>query len=296
MNNNMIGGSQSVAKAYTPITGLFGVQLVAVNPTTDEIRKITGNEIPETMCNYAAKPSYSGDVQEYPIVFWLHEPINNVYQPITYAVANQPAAPSQNGNIKFINKLGQSTWAANEEALRNNPKMDWFSKEGLRPALHGEAQLYEFMQKFVRYNARNEGANWLADMENAGITIANLVAGNLTGLRNFQQLTEGNDNYLTVLFTVSASEGEGETKYYQNILPRTDAMYWCTNGKVTQGAVKALKSLATRLQEQGRVLSNKYYTFEGQDFVLENCVNYENAPETPEPAMANSPGDDDLPF
>jgi hypothetical protein len=111
------------------------------------------------------------------------------------------------GKFRIINNLAQHTYAVDIDTVINNPKMDWFSRDGIRIAKEGEVYVMEFLQKWL-----NVGSTSKCFLQNWN----NLVNGNTSEIDGF--IVKFRDSRVRQLLTVEQNKETG--KWYQKIYPR----------------------------------------------------------------------------
>lgn len=68
----LTGAGQRKSTYASPITGLGVVSIVAVNPTNEEYKQLTGKEIPYDLTYEVKENSYMDNREEYPIRLLAH--------------------------------------------------------------------------------------------------------------------------------------------------------------------------------------------------------------------------------
>lgn len=294
----MIGGSQSKGSGFRLYTGFSPVEVEAINPTVEELKKLLDRDsVPDFLINYGSVEVNKLNCK--PLNFWVRELSTNTIHPMRFLVSTEEKPKSRSGNTYYINKLGQMTWGKSPQDIANNPKMSWFSTEGLRPVLYGEDVLFDFLQNLIRYSSSAEGANWCADMEANGITMSKFMQGDYSGLNKLLSFAKENNNKVGVLFEVreSVKEDSGETKQYQSIVTRANS-FLRTN---EEGYIRKVTVEKFKESDIGEYkISSNFYTYEFMEYDKSQCQNFEGPKEIPEEAISASkndiPGTGDLPF
>ena len=136
-------------------TGLCDMNVIAVNPTKEELMTILGTEnINDTMVQYDNTKEGVAGVR---IDLWLRNEEKNITTKVSTFVAADKRT-SQTGNLQWINAVGQSGWAPTAEQAVSNvaqwPGM--FRDLGVRQANEGEVQLYEFLVAWAKIDQRKD--------------------------------------------------------------------------------------------------------------------------------------------
>lgn len=291
----MIGGSQQELKGgYQLLTGIGEVNVITVNPTKDEYKEITGNELPYDL-NYGTVEF--SDAKFTPLKFLVFNQEYNKYDFVNMLIGHTPMTTRDGSKFKFIDKLGQITYfAESAESISNNPKVSFY-KEIIRKILPGEEELHHFLQSLIRYSSNADEANWTEDVTNIGITPENLIKGDVTGIRKLLDFATQQGNAVGVVYTVQSKEklndeGEPTIRYYQDIAVRNHPFFWIDDNGIPNGAYKHLKKLYEEGEASGYPLfRDRFFTFKLQPFVLEECYNYGSAPDA---QMTSSPQTNDV--
>jgi len=293
--NNMAGLQSEVKSGTNKYTGLAPAKLMAINPNQAELSKLLGNDI-SWEPKYPTIPGTDGQPDKFPLTFWVKHAEKDHFTTMTIYVANSPIT-SKNGKHVFVNKVGQASYyAESAQALIDNQNTSWYNKEGLRPMNIGENELYALMQTIVRFNPNEDGADWESAMKQDGITMDRLVKGDVSGLRKFieyanSETPEKQPNCFICLYCVKRKDvttPEGTTtKYYQNILGKSESWFRTTNCEVTPSNKAKLRKVIEDRRQQGYELStNAMYTIDFQDFNEADCENSQAPADNAAPASA----------
>ena len=146
----MIQGNRKEFVGYCPKVGFFQGKVLMVNPDLEAISK-------HMSIDNIKEPDYTGkdytdskNQQAYKqtiVTFYLQAHDGSILQQ-RFPLVNRPRPMSTGGNIQYINNLGNTTWAKDENALKDK-KFAWFTKRPYRVALQGEEALYDFLQKWL---------------------------------------------------------------------------------------------------------------------------------------------------
>lgn len=282
---NLNGGNQKVGgKDFDKFVGLGAVQLIAANPTKEQLEEILGTTL-ENQPNYAAKPNDKG-VNVKPLILWFRSETGAVISSYI-GIANTPHTTNNGDKFMFVNSVGQmSFYVPDEAALLNNPKvMKWFKSAGLRKLNVGERELYELLQGFNRYNPSADNANWMEVMNSLEITSEGLM-GSVKGLNEFINYLNANDNKLIMSHVVSVStDDEGNTRERQQVLIDPETYFRTEDGEVKDYMIE-------RLQKYSDSKISSGYSVTSKEFFIGRLRKFE-ASEIPAQVaeLDNSPGE-----
>lgn len=291
----LTGAGARKSTFITPITGLAVVKVVAVNPTNEEYKSITGKEIAYPLEYKIQENSNMGNREEYPVRLLVHNQEKNIFEFINFSVSNSDDVAST-GSVRFIDSKGNMTWAKDIETIKNNDKMSWFDSANARPLKAGEYSLYTFIKVLTSYDSRAEGANFLNEMEKNGITAGNIFAGNTGGLSKLFKWTNESNFGVVVVFTVEEKTKDDKTYDVQKILSNPDCFFYSDldeNTKqrtVSKYSYKAFEKLVKGddSKQQSPLKIKGYTTYKLQDYKKEDCFNVEPSDEAPTTTTATS--------
>ena len=125
------------------ITGVIDVNILAVNPTLEELVTIGGNlkKEPEYM---SANPETGA--KKIRLDFWIKPAAKELSKYITKHTffLEDDYRVAKSGKLQFINAECKASYADSADLLP-----EWFSKAGVRQAKIGEAELMEFLKNFA---------------------------------------------------------------------------------------------------------------------------------------------------
>lgn len=124
-------------------TGLAKMEVVAVNPTLEELAKM-GAHVPESL-DYKSRGEHGENKLRVDI--WLRHEANKILVPVKFYLSDR-ASVSSKGNTEFINGFGTSAYADSLEALVAK-KYPWLEASTLRPAFEGEVNLVAFIKAWL---------------------------------------------------------------------------------------------------------------------------------------------------
>ena len=157
-------GSESkevVRKLYIGIAPVF---VLAVNPNKEETEKLYNTELDEAP-NYLGKtevgPEGNGiEVPQVRIDFVVKsdpEKCNGIEMltKVPFFLNKAYRYNKDNTKVEVINKYGETTWLPIGAAKGTEPipdNMKWYDTSEMRPAYIGEAELTDFIKKFLNIN------------------------------------------------------------------------------------------------------------------------------------------------
>ena len=182
-------------------SGLTNVNVIAVNPTMEELHALD--------INVKTEPTYTVNIvdKEYnKITFWIKNEDGNY----KFDILMQPTPRvSQTGKHQWINAIGQSTWSEEE------PTYDWWKSDGERKAYVGEETLINFVKAWANVRQGDE-----VTFE----TIDNIAKGDITELRELVKALK--DNQLRVLIGVKDDKYQTVySKYFGRVKPQRDDLF-----------------------------------------------------------------------
>lgn len=269
--------SQSANRTVKYYTGLSAVQVIAVNPTHDELKKITENDnIPVQLATYERRTNQFTDTEEFPVTFWFRNQDGATF-PYTVNVSKSEVK-SANGKMKFINNYGKISSYVNElDDISLNPKMSWFSTKLVKPVLRGEEDIYTLLKQLFRYDEKESG--WMEQMLTNNLTSDKLFNEDKqawAALREFLAMTSENCVVMP-LVVKTYTDANGVERMRQEVLFNTELIFRTTTCKVTDYMLDKFIAVDTAYQARtGKTLSKNYYTHSYQEFNKESCIG--NAP------------------
>lgn len=218
-----VKGTVKEYSGYTNKVGFFKARLLAINPTLEQItlfQDISNMKEPEYIKDYTDSKT---DIKYDQVVntIWLQAvDENNVDIPGAifskkFPIINKPRVNKEGNNKQFINNIGNCTWAADANALKD-PKYAWFTKREYREALTGEEKFYGFFQKWL-------SLDWADPETELSFNMQDLFKGRFKELQKLlqtnykDQMVCGN---LTIHISIPAPTDENPEpapKAYQNI-------------------------------------------------------------------------------
>lgn len=143
----------SVVQEIKKYTGVTKAKVIAINPTMSQAEKVgipmRKEPVYKTTNSDTGAAGYRLDFHVKSVE--ADEAINKV----TFFLYDEPQFNRAKDKKVFINNTGVSTWGQSLEALKENPKMNWFTeKEGVREAKRGEAELITFLIAWLNVKQR----------------------------------------------------------------------------------------------------------------------------------------------
>jgi len=199
-----IGGVKREAFDFTKYIGLFEANVVAVNPSAEQLKDKLGIELKED----SKATEYLGTSQDentyLRVDVWLEEVKEKKPFKVSFFLEDKERVNKDDTKRQYINSIGVCSWAADTEDLP-----DWFVKRDYRVAYTGEEDLYNFMR------------NWLSELDyrHAETTLnldwKKLMNGNIKDIKD--QIDGEWCSSIVALATVVSRVKDDETKEYQGI-------------------------------------------------------------------------------
>lgn len=183
--------------------GLFEAIVVAINPTAEEFKEMTGVDLPEDskLTEYLGT-SRDGNTN-LRVDIWLEEVKNKDRFKVTFFLEDKERENKDGSKKQYINNIGSCTWAADVNDLP-----EWFTKREYRVANVGEEELYNFMRTWLELDYSKLDADLSLDWKK-------LMKGNIRELK--EQIGGAYSTNILALATISVREKDGETKEYQGV-------------------------------------------------------------------------------
>jgi len=186
------------------VVGLGEVEVIAINPNTEEYKEILGIELKED----SKAAEYLGESDEgnttLRIDVWVRNVKNKRRDKITFFLEDKERTNKDETKKQYINNIGVCSWATDPNELPN-----WFVKRDYRVAKNGEEELYNFLRTWLSKLDYRDAETVLQ------LEWKSLMRNNLRDLKS-----QINGEYATTfvsLYTVKNVEKNGETKEYQAI-------------------------------------------------------------------------------
>jgi hypothetical protein len=208
--SNILNTKQATITNKKLYTGLAPVKVVAINPTTQELRQLLNNdevkEVSYSQTNRDGNPTTRID-------FWLRNEDLNILTKFSVFMSNQEIT-YKNGKKLLINNKLQTTIAESIDAVKQNEKMKWFSTDNVRYCKEGEDILYNFVSNLVNADLNAEDLDFEFSDINA------IINGNVS------ELVSINDHFkrgIKVLLGVKVVNGKEYQEVYKHKFLREES-------------------------------------------------------------------------
>lgn len=202
-----IGGKKREAVQFTETVkkvGLFEARVIAINPDTEDYKKILDMELKED----SKATEYLGTSQDgnttLRVDVWLEDIKNADKFKVTFFLENKEKQNKDLTKTQYINSVGACSWA---DDINNLPT--WFTGRDVRVAYVGEEDLYNFLR------------TWLGNLDyrDAETTLQldwkKMMKGNVKDLRD--QIDGEWCTNVVALATIKTVIKEDDTKEYQSV-------------------------------------------------------------------------------
>jgi hypothetical protein len=193
---------------------------------------------------------------------------NEHYFSVSFLIADL-AEQSSKGNYRFINESLQHTWAPSLDAIKENPKMDWFDTGTARKAKVGEVQLYELLYAwYKKAGSKDAPIKGFKLGEDASDTFAEIVSGDVSMLNDmldsssesFQYFShdDGSVRKIAMLLGVQSTErvdNDGRPYYNQRVFTYKHVSPFAKEGR-------SLQKDATQAVLDGKFKANNQGSFD----------------------------------
>lgn len=255
------------------LTGIGEIKVLAINPTEATLTELIGKRGGKAFDTVYAKKNNMG-VMERPVIFWVQD-VEELGQPFPVQInLTDTDYVASTGSLKIINNNLQDSWSASIETLTSNPRMSWFSQEGIRVAKKGELAYSKFLS--ILLNIKMQEGNYQEILASESLDFNSVFNGNFDGLRSLTTYLNANDSTLVGLFTAKETVNDKGTFTRQKFLMRPDTWFKYKGDKV----VNALQKQRDNALERGTDLTNNFFTFELMKFDKSKCFNAEPDFET----------------
>lgn len=140
-----IGGEKRTTQEFdnTKKCGMFSCKVLAINPTIEQYKELLGMELQEDSKAADYLGEREGDTT-LRIDVWLQDIKSDWKTKVSFFLQDKERMNKDETKNQYINTSGATSWAETEKGLP-----DWFNKREVRKAFIGEAELYEFIQKWL---------------------------------------------------------------------------------------------------------------------------------------------------
>ena len=182
-------------------SGLSNFNVIAVNPTLDELHEL--GIMLKSEPNYYVE--FSGK-EYFKLTFWIkNEDLTTRFE----ILMNAEPRVSQSGKNQWINNAGQSTWS------NNAPTYDWWKTEGSRHAFTGEETLINFAKAWA--NVANGDDVYFESIDK-------IVKGDVAEVKALAKVLSGNQ----IRLLIGVKDGKYQsvyTKVFGRIKPERDDLF-----------------------------------------------------------------------
>lgn len=182
-------------------SGLSNFNVIAVNPTLDELHEL--GIMLKSEPNYYVE--FSGK-EYFKLTFWIkNEDLTTRFE----ILMNAEPRVSQSGKHQWLNNAGQSTWS------NDAPTYDWWKTEGTRHAFTGEETLINFAKAWA--NVANGDDVYFESIDK-------IVKGDVAEVKALVKVLSGNQ----VRLLIGVKDGKYQsvyTKVFGRIKPERDDLF-----------------------------------------------------------------------
>jgi hypothetical protein len=182
-------------------SGLSNFNVIAVNPTLDELHEL--GIMLKSEPNYYVE--FSGK-EYFKLTFWIkNEDLTTRFE----ILMNAEPRVSQSGKHQWLNNAGQSTWS------NDAPTYDWWKTEGSRHAFTGEETLINFAKAWA--NVANGDDVYFESIDK-------IVKGDVAEVKALAKVLSGNQ----IRLLIGVKDGKYQsvyTKVFGRIKPERDDLF-----------------------------------------------------------------------
>lgn len=182
-------------------SGLSNFNVIAVNPTLDELHEL--GIMLKSEPNYYVE--FSGE-EYFKLTFWIkNEDLTTRFE----ILMNGNPRVSQSGKHQWLNNAGQSTWS------NDAPTYDWWKTEGTRHAFTGEETLINFAKAWA--NVANGDDVYFESIDK-------IVKGDVAEVKALAKVLSGNQ----IRLLIGVKDGKYQsvyTKVFGRIKPERDDLF-----------------------------------------------------------------------
>jgi hypothetical protein len=185
---------------FSKYVGIFNANVVAVNPTKEELGKLLDTTIEKDL-DYTGVNEESG-AKKLTLSFWLKEDLTGNLFNVRFGLEDT-IVKSKTDKFQFINNIGTTSYAESEE---NVPSFLTENGREIRKARKGEELLYNFLRKWLsNLNYEDSSTELMLDWKK-------LISGKTTEIKD--AINDFKDQQICALATVRTTE---EGKEYQAV-------------------------------------------------------------------------------
>lgn len=244
-----IGSASVASNGFTMYQGVGAFNVVAVNPTKEELSKLQNREITEDIV-YTGKDDMNLDTMR--VVFWLksNPEFNNgieLLTSLTFNLTKSQRVGTNSGKVQVIDKYGRTAWATTDDIKNKAIPMYTNGPANIsadyRPAFVGEEYLVKFLQNWLNIpNCMNYiNGSWVmkddpSDSE-VSLNVQDVFSGKLEEIKELVNLAA---SYMVKCVVGVRTTDEG--KQYHNVFTREFAKNSNNDYSKIEKAVTELKN------------------------------------------------------
>lgn len=272
---------------FSKYVGVFNANVVAVNPTKDELSKLLDTTIEKDL-EYTGVNEESG-AKKLTLSFWLKEDLTGNLFNVRFGLEDT-VVKSKTDKFQFINNIGTTSYAESEEQV---PSFLTENGREIRKARKGEELLYNFLRKWLsNLNYEDTSTELMLDWKK-------LISGKTTEIKD--AINDFKDQQICALATVRTTEDgkEYQAVYSYDFLP--SFALDCFTGKKNKN-YKSVDRFIQKVSDREYGCKDYYelkpmIEYDPSKNVVNNTDSAVIRPKTQQPAQhALSEVSDDLPF
>jgi hypothetical protein len=252
-------------KGMTTYVGSAPVKVLAINPSTDQLREIIGESAERLSTNYEATPStYNNNEFSKPIVFWITDSTDTVAPTrVFFNLVNSPRLSKSASKPQFFNaRIGDTyaffstVWGFDYTTGQVIENSKGYADNVLSQIRTGEEDYYNFLYVLLKWG---DPLTFIDGLKSEKLDFDSVYAGETEGLNNLVNLIKEKDLSMLGIFTVKITE-DGAAR--QSFCKNDDTWFVNNNGKLTEGNLARMKDAAKRGIESSYPITVEQYTFD----------------------------------
>jgi hypothetical protein len=198
--------------------GLDVFEVVAVNPTSQQMSKIYGSEPKDTDKELVYVDEKDGE-DRVKITFIVKGKVTDKISKVTFFLVDKERK-SKDGKNQFINQVCQTAWAFDEEQLPTfftqfqDKDKNKLADKSYRTAMEGEGDFYEFVRGVLRK------VNYNSTETEVKFNFKKMLKGDFSELNSIVTDSEYADNF-TAMWYVRNVETENGVKTYNEVFHKS---------------------------------------------------------------------------
>ena len=135
-------------------TGIENFNVIAVNPTKEELSKIYGRDVdydPEYLGRTTVSDAAGErEVAQLKVDFYLRSEESGISTKVSYYISDT-FHKSATGKLKVINSFGNTTWLEESDIKSGNApeNMSWYNTTGMKVAKRGEEEIIDLLKNLL---------------------------------------------------------------------------------------------------------------------------------------------------